>query len=192
MSLLAWIIIGAIIYCILFDYNKSHNKNSTENKLPDSNLPTYNIRYQKTEAELLREQVFRKYNYQCNECGSHNMLQIHHLLEVQYGGEDNIDNMILLCENCHQKKHGREFTYDGDRERRAVKNELFAKLQKLRNAQGNKTLLITYEKKDGSFTNRIIQPESIYEEHNILYVKAYCYLRKAGRTFRISRIKKIE
>jgi hypothetical protein len=191
MSITAWIIIGIIIYLIICDSNKSRYKNSTNINL-DSNLPPYNIRYQKNEAELLREHVFRKYNYKCNECGSHNMLQIHHLLEVQYGGKDRIDNMILLCENCHQKKHGREFTYNDNSKRKTVKNETFAKLQKLRHAQGNKNISIVYEKKDGSVTKREIEPKEIYENDNRLYVKAYCYLRNAKRIFRISRIKNIE
>jgi len=191
MSITAWIVIGVIIYLIICDSHKSRYKNST-NKSSNSNLPTYNIRYQKNEAELLREQVFRKYNHKCNECGSHNMLQIHHLLEVKYGGKDRIDNMILLCENCHQKKHGREFTYDGNSTRGVVKNKTFAKLQKLRQAQGDKKISIVYEKKDGSVTKREIEPKEIYENDNRLYVKAYCYLRNAKRTFRISRIKNIE
>jgi len=32
-------------------------------------------------------------------------LEIHHILWLSRGGEDNIDNTVALCPNCHRKMH---------------------------------------------------------------------------------------
>jgi len=164
----------------------SKDKSSTKT---EPNIPLNRERYYKTEKQLLREKVFRKYNSRCYDCGSLDKLHMHHILEVQYGGKDDIDNLILLCEKCHQKRHGREFSYARDGERRSSNNE---KLQSLRYVINNrKTISIVYEKQDGSITVREIAPNNIYEEDNRLYVQAYCYLRNERRTFRVSRIKEL-
>ena len=56
----------------------------------------------------------RKANFQavryahvfCQTCGSTKDLEIHHKVKKSQGGTDNIDNLILLCRECHKKAHG--------------------------------------------------------------------------------------
>ena len=44
-------------------------------------------------------------DYTCQTCGSHKNLQVHHIIQRKDGGSDRPDNLITLCENCHQKHH---------------------------------------------------------------------------------------
>jgi len=51
--------------------------------------------------------VIQRDNYSCRLCGSTNWLQLHHIL---YRSErkdliNDIDNCIMLCENCHRTVH---------------------------------------------------------------------------------------
>ena len=50
-----------------------------------------------------RDKVLIKYKHCCCYCGSTNILEIHHL--DNNCKNNNIDNLILLCKNCHTKTH---------------------------------------------------------------------------------------
>ena len=58
----------------------------------------------------LTKQIYARDNSQCAVCGyggPHNLsastvLEKHHIVDVQYGGTDNINNLVLLCPNCHR------------------------------------------------------------------------------------------
>lgn len=44
----------------------------------------------------------------CQQCGSTQNLQIHH--KNGNWRDENIQNLVLLCKNCHRQKHKAEFT----------------------------------------------------------------------------------
>jgi hypothetical protein len=37
----------------------------------------------------------------CQKCGTADHLEVHHIKERVYGGTDELDNLIALCETCH-------------------------------------------------------------------------------------------
>lgn len=41
--------------------------------------------------------------YACVKCVSRDRLEIHHKVEVQVDGPDDIDNLIVLCHECHKE-----------------------------------------------------------------------------------------
>lgn len=43
--------------------------------------------------------------YTCQVCGSKEQVEGHHILDYQYGGAADIDNIVTLCRNCHKKVH---------------------------------------------------------------------------------------
>ena len=49
--------------------------------------------------------VYEKCNNQCSECGTNENLHIHHIVAIEDGGDNKIDNLILLCEDCYKKKN---------------------------------------------------------------------------------------
>ena len=45
-------------------------------------------------------------NYTCQHCGAKNTrLEVHHILFRSQGGSDDLDNLITLCEKCHNNLH---------------------------------------------------------------------------------------
>ena len=71
----------------------------------------------------IRLTIFKKYNGKCAECKTPSTqgigifngkeraylgnLEIHHIHPYIKGGKHTEDNLILLCGNCHKKKHSR-------------------------------------------------------------------------------------
>lgn len=45
-------------------------------------------------------------NYTCQICGATEGAQGHHLIDYQFGGAAEEDNIVTLCAECHQKVHG--------------------------------------------------------------------------------------
>jgi 5-methylcytosine-specific restriction endonuclease McrA len=55
---------------------------------------------------LLRNQVLERDSWRCQECGSLENLQVHHLQPRTKLGGDILANLITLCAPCHRKRHG--------------------------------------------------------------------------------------
>jgi uncharacterized protein (DUF1697 family) len=51
-----------------------------------------------------RLEVYKKYDYRCNVCGSEKNLQIHHKNYLNIFQEP-IEDLELLCAECHTKRH---------------------------------------------------------------------------------------
>jgi len=64
-------------------------------KEPRKNLPAH------LRKEVLIESGYRCANPKCN----FPLIHVHHIVYVQYGGEDTLDNLIALCGNCHPMVH---------------------------------------------------------------------------------------
>lgn len=43
----------------------------------------------------------------CEVCRYDRVLVVHHLVEVASGGDDSLDNLMLICPNCHGEIHGK-------------------------------------------------------------------------------------
>ena len=52
----------------------------------------------------LRFVVFKRDNYRCRMCGIYckGFAQCHHIIPVGKGGSHHLDNLVTLCEDCHQ------------------------------------------------------------------------------------------
>ena len=71
-------------------------------KLPSPKPPA---EYPENWAEI-REQVFKRDKYQCQNCGTSGArLNCHHIVPLDKGGTNNLSNLITLCEKCHAKIH---------------------------------------------------------------------------------------
>lgn len=44
----------------------------------------------------------------CQICGSTKNVQGHHIIDVQYNGSSNKDNIVTLCDDHHKKVHSRK------------------------------------------------------------------------------------
>ena len=50
----------------------------------------------------IKRQLLQKVK-QCELCGNDRNLEVHHIIPLCCGGEDSIDNMIVVCSTCHAK-----------------------------------------------------------------------------------------
>ena len=56
--------------------------------------------------ENLRIACLMRDGYQCQRCEKRNgRLEAHHLIYREQGGKDTLSNLLILCEECHQKVH---------------------------------------------------------------------------------------
>ena len=52
------------------------------------------------------EQVMERDGHKCRMCGkSEGLADVHHIIKRSQGGGDDMDNLILLCRECHNKQH---------------------------------------------------------------------------------------
>ncbi len=142
----------------------------------------------------IREEVFRRYHDCCADCGSMFDLTVHHKLPLSQGGTNDIENLILICKDCHEARHDRKFfgrSFDAD-ENYGKNYKISRKVQALLSAQkGKYGVPIKYKDRNNVRSYRIIHPKIISripELKNQLYVSAYCELDKADRLFKVSRL----
>jgi len=78
------------------------NKNRIGNIYDGKNSNNKYIRGKK-----IKEKLALNNNGLCYECGNdnYNILHVHHKLEKCNGGGDDLNNLILLCPNCHYTHH---------------------------------------------------------------------------------------
>lgn len=62
--------------------------------------------------KFMRTLVLERDGYKCIKCGNTRHLEIHHLIERNKGGTDDISNLITLCPTCHAKEHKGQPVYN--------------------------------------------------------------------------------
>lgn len=75
---------------------------------------SYSWQYQKSNRldENIRKAVILRDDCKCKECGkSNSKLEVHHIKPRRLKGSNTLDNLITLCERCHQKTEGVEELY---------------------------------------------------------------------------------
>lgn len=53
----------------------------------------------------IRKQIIESRGKCCEDCGDDTRVVAHHKMRVMDGGKHTPKNIILLCEDCHAKKH---------------------------------------------------------------------------------------
>ena len=55
-------------------------------------------------SKKLKIQILDKFNYTCQKCGSHENLQIDHIIPYSKGGKTVFNNLTVLCKYCNRQK----------------------------------------------------------------------------------------
>ena len=63
------------------------------------------VRLARGDYAELRERILRRDRWQCQFCGSRTNLEVHHQQFRSHSGEDEEENLITLCINCHSVIH---------------------------------------------------------------------------------------
>lgn len=60
-------------------------------------------------AKEIREKILERDGYRCRLCKFRDKdaysMQVHHVVPVSHGGDDDDLNLCILCKSCHQKVH---------------------------------------------------------------------------------------
>jgi HNH endonuclease len=135
----------------------------------------------------------------CEECKSTGQIWVHHRVPVSLGGNHRRENLVALCEDCHQAKHFHKLSTNKSRTINLTidRTKASTKRQKLAlAASAGVKVRIEYCDKSGSDTTRVIIVNKVFgasQKGDVRkWVQAYCFKRRAKRSFLISRIKYIE
>jgi 5-methylcytosine-specific restriction endonuclease McrA len=63
------------------------------------------LRLDPADYEILQRQVLERDGWRCQFCGSMLHLQVHHLKFRSQSGDDQEQNLITLCADCHAQLH---------------------------------------------------------------------------------------
>ena len=133
---------------------------------------------------ILNEESF------CNACGELYSLHIHHKRQIKDGGTHKLENLEVLCEDCHSDAHGgRKFRYN--KKERETKYSKHYKIL-LKAIEDKKPLMLNYEKYNGEKSQRVIHPKLFERWGESLIVQTHCELRNDKRNFNLIRIKKLK
>ncbi|HBY98949.1 MAG TPA: hypothetical protein DEP84_34215 [Chloroflexi bacterium] len=65
-------------------------------------------RRRRRHREHLKAQVKRRDSFTCQQCGRRGEpLEVHHRIQPETGGRDEVPNLVTLCPDCHDRAHGR-------------------------------------------------------------------------------------
>jgi len=107
-------------YCSRKCFEIAHKQNMIGKKNPAyKNGSSYKKRsYRGDDWETLRNEVYKRDNYICQECGikcigkkdatkenSDKIIQCHHIENYKINKNNNKSNLITLCLKCHLKRH---------------------------------------------------------------------------------------
>lgn len=94
----------------IYHFRDSVNPSSCYYELENKDYPPLPFESNLKNIEY-RKKVLRFYNNQCFICGYRYFLAIHHIIPKRKGGNDRIDNLIVLCPNHHKEWHYYERTF---------------------------------------------------------------------------------
>lgn len=91
--------LAPLLYAEWLENGKGGEEPSKDEKWVD-----YDSYMQSDEWSKKREERLRLDSYRCRVCGSTSDLDVHHLTYQRFGNED-INDLVTLCRNCHQEQH---------------------------------------------------------------------------------------
>lgn len=62
-------------------------------------------------SPVVKKAVRKKCKNKCVRCGATKKLHFHHIVRFSEGGQNTVDNLILLCASCHAEEHKGERAY---------------------------------------------------------------------------------
>lgn len=62
----------------------------------------YGYEWQQIRAQYLRVSDV------CEQCGTREQLEVHHIVPLKQGGTNAFDNLVTLCKSCHSKQTSRD------------------------------------------------------------------------------------
>lgn len=119
-----------------------------------------------------RQKVLQRDEYECQKCSLKVDLEVDHIVPISKGGSHNIENLQVLCQECHHEKHPVQ--------------------TKLRKAiDQNRRIRVKYRFNSGTRVRKE-DPYGIGMYEGIQYLVSYDHYREEPRFFRPKKIEWIE
>ena len=83
--------------------NTQDTSNTNKDKV---NYSTQKQQHKRSVSETKKKYVASSQNWTCKNCNEklEATFEVDHVIELQDGGSNNVDNLVALCRNCHGKK----------------------------------------------------------------------------------------
>ena len=65
------------------------------------NIRKYASGEEKKHKAWVRQQALKKYGHRCELCGYHLLVETHHIVPKYQGGLHEVENLMIVCSNCH-------------------------------------------------------------------------------------------
>ena len=64
----------------------------------------------KKKLKRIKQRIIKQHDSKCQSCGYKGTVDLHHIIPKNKGGNDNEENLMLLCYPCHLKIEGRNMS----------------------------------------------------------------------------------
>lgn len=64
------------------------------------------FRRRRSGTSKLKKKLISEQGSICEDCGQEAAVMLHHIIPVSEGGKTKRNNVALLCQDCHKKRHG--------------------------------------------------------------------------------------
>lgn len=144
----------------------------------------------------------RKETEYCSKCGekrnNDNPLHVHHIIPIAHGGNHKIDNLTVLCYDCHQNEHPFKFNNNNNNEFKqynSVKKSYYeVLLDKIELSAKQKELYLSfvYKRFEGIRDKHLVQVHSIYSKNGVMHFNGFCVLSHSTREFNLRYMSKVD
>jgi hypothetical protein len=123
------------------------------------------MEYDRESNDTILEKLIRRDGSRCSVCGATNMpLQVHHRVPLSEGGNDSLDNLVLVCQKCHMSREGlREYEFEDYILRLVTLNEDFRNVRhhaRVSNRAWLRPDILAEERVEGTWRSIIIECKS--------------------------------
>jgi 5-methylcytosine-specific restriction endonuclease McrA len=94
-----------------YQYNpmKTKNNSNTYNMFGENGSKAQysnSVGTKRSVSETKKKYVASRQNWKCSHCNQQldYTYEVDHVIDLQYGGSNEVDNLVALCRNCHGKK----------------------------------------------------------------------------------------
>jgi len=113
--------------------------------------------YDSKEWAVIKNDLFMIRGKKCEICGSTVRINVHHLSYKNFGGNEEPEDLIVLCRICHEGEHGivRPTTISKTAKRKAARRERL-RLKRIRQREGRAEWELSQEVKRKRFETKLI------------------------------------
>uniref|UniRef100_A0A6C0KI21 HNH nuclease domain-containing protein n=1 Tax=viral metagenome TaxID=1070528 RepID=A0A6C0KI21_9ZZZZ len=83
-----------------------NNPNQYSTQKQQSNIQQSNDKVKRSVSETKKKFIASQQNWNCKHCKNQldATFEVDHVIELQHGGDNSVNNLVALCRNCHGKK----------------------------------------------------------------------------------------